>query len=100
MMDDEVQNAISALRTAVQDIDRRITRAEASIEYSARSADDMKLSIAALDAKLDVIRQDIAQARGSAGTMKWIVETFKIGGAGTLGAWLASHFGGGPPPGS
>lgn len=99
-MDNDTQQAISALRTAVQDVDRRLTRAEAAIEYNSKALEDLKDTLKGLDIKLDIIRQDIAQARGAGTAAKWLVETFKIGGAGGLGAWLASMFGGTPPPGA
>lgn len=98
-MDNDTQQAISALRTAVQDVDRRLTRAEAAIEYNSKALEDLKDTLKGLDIKLDIIRQDIAQARGAGTAAKWFIETFKIGGAGGIGAWLASHFGGNPPPG-
>jgi chromosome segregation ATPase len=99
-MDEETQKALSALRAESQATRDRLTRVETIVEYNVKAVDDFKAKLEGFDAKLDVIRQDIAQARGSAGTIKWIIETLKLGGAGGLGAWLASHFGGSPPPGA
>lgn len=100
MGNDDVQKAINRLDQATQALRDRMTEVEADLKYSVKSADKMEESIKALDIKLDVIRQDIAQAKGAGTAAKWVIETFKLGTVGGLGAWLASTFSGNPPPGS
>jgi hypothetical protein len=98
MMDADMQGAIDRI-TQQRNQDREdFVRLDERVSNALKSQDEIKASIKEVNTKLDLLLQYKAHTKGGIDVAKWIIESAKLGTAGFIG-WLASTFGGSPPPG-
>jgi methyl-accepting chemotaxis protein len=92
----EFQGAVDRLNNEARENRDRITRVEAGLEYHSRSVDELKVSIIAMNDKLDDIKTVINQAKGAASMTDWVTRNWP--GLGAIMVAAAAFFKSGGPP--